>query len=175
MLIIMGCVLLPSSPPPTPTEEPPGETPAPSPTPVFVGPVGESTNLALGKPVSSSHALPGEPASNAVDGTDAQWNSGGHPSQWIEIDLGVHAVIEAIRLTVGQLPDGETVHQILGRGPGEELRLLFEFREFTTEGQDLEYLPSPPLEGIQFIHVVTTEGPSWVAWHEIEVVGMLME
>ncbi|MCI0645346.1 MAG: discoidin domain-containing protein [Chloroflexi bacterium] len=126
-------------------------------------------NLALGRPVTASAWLPQEPPENAVDGLPAQWGAGGHPPQWIEVDLGRPVDVTLIRLVVGQWPAGETVHQLWGGGPGEELRLFHEFRGQTAEGDVLEFTPATPLPGLQFIRVVTLASPSWVAWKEIEV------
>jgi hypothetical protein len=129
-------------------------------------------NLALNKAVTASRFLPEERPEFAVDGQPTQWGAGEHPVQWIEIDLGQPYKLERVRLVVAQFPEGETVHQIWGRGPGEELRLLHEFVGNTAEGDILEFVPETALAGIQFIRVVTTSSPSWVAWKEIEVYGM---
>jgi hypothetical protein len=129
-------------------------------------------NLALNKPVTASGFQLDEPPEYAVDGEPTQWGAGTHPPQWIEIDLGQPYEIGQVRLVVAQWPEGETIHQIWGRGPGEELRLLHEFRGITTEGDILEFLPETPLTGIQYIRIVTTSSPSWVAWKEIEVYGV---
>jgi F5/8 type C domain len=129
------------------------------------------TNLALGKPVRASRSLPDQPAENAVDGTYDQWGSGSGPPQWIEIDLGQPSDIRAIRLVVAQYPAGDTVHQILGRGASGDFQLLHEFRGPTAEAQTLEFRPDQPLTGIQVIRINTLESPSWVSWHEIEVIA----
>jgi len=129
-------------------------------------------NLALGKKVTASRSLPDQPSSNAVDGlSETAWNSGAGPEQWLEIDLGGPATITAVRLTVAQYPAGNTVHQIWARGPNENLKMIFEFTGSTTDNQVLEFKPSPPLAGIQYIRIVTVASPSWVAWREIEVIA----
>jgi hypothetical protein len=129
-------------------------------------------NLALNKAVTASQSLPEERPEFAVDGQPTQWGSGGHPVQWIEIDLGQSYEVGLVRLVVAQFPEGETIHQVWGRGPGEELRLLHEFGGNTAEGDVLEFRPEEPLAGIQYIRIVTTSSPSWVSWKEVEVYGV---
>jgi len=79
--------------------------------------------------------------------------------------------IGKIRLLVSQSPNGETTHRVWGKGAstGEAYQLLYEFQGFTTDGQVLEYSPSTPWTGIQFVKVETVVSPSWVSWREIEV------
>ena len=133
------------------------------------------TNLALGKPVRASGWLAEEPPEYAVDGEPTQWGAGDDAVQWIQIDLEQPATIELIRLVVAQWPEGETVHQVWGAGPGEELRLLHEFSGFTQQGDVLEFVPDTPIENIQTIRIVTIQSPSWVAWVEIEIYGATAE
>jgi hypothetical protein len=128
-------------------------------------------NLAFGKEVMASRSLPDQPPEYAVDGQPTQWGAGSDAPQWIQVDLGAPETVTLVRLVVAQWPAGETVHQIWGGGPGEDLSLMHEFRGYTEEGQILEFIPDAPLEGIQIIRVVTLESPSWVAWKEIEVIG----
>jgi hypothetical protein len=128
-------------------------------------------NIALGEQVHVSRALPNQPGSNAVDGTDAQWGSGGHPPQWVEIDLGKPSTIRTIRLQVAQYPDGETVHRLWGKGASGDYQLLHEFHGVTQDNQILEFAPPAPLQAIQFVKVETTSSPSWVSWKEIQVIA----
>jgi hypothetical protein len=39
------------------------------------------------------------------------------------------------------------------------------------DNQILDFTFDPALANIQFIRIVTTHGPSWVSWKEIEVLG----
>ncbi|MBK8899668.1 MAG: discoidin domain-containing protein [Anaerolineaceae bacterium] len=126
-------------------------------------------NLALGQPVTASRSLPEAPPENAVDGTPHKWGAGSHPPQWIEVDLGQPTAVALMRLVVDQYPAGLTVHQIWGRGPDEELSLLYEFRGHTASGDLLAFTPEIPVPDLQFIRILTTQSPSWVAWTEIEV------
>ncbi|MBN1977946.1 MAG: hypothetical protein JW918_11145 [Anaerolineae bacterium] len=138
------------------------------------GPLPRS-NLAFGKPVIASRFLPEEPPERAVDGQPTQWGAGNHAPQWIQIDLGAPATVRQVRLVVSQWPAGETVHQVWGGGPGEDLRLLHEFRGYTEENQVLDFVPAAPLERIQIVRIITLASPSWVAWKEIEVIGEIRE
>jgi hypothetical protein len=126
---------------------------------------------AADQPVAASAELPGSSASNAFDGSiDTLWNSGGGPEQWIQIDLGEARTISSIRLTVAQFPEGETVHQIWVGIDANNMTLVHEFSGVTQEFDILEFAPTARLENIQFIKIVTTQSPSWVAWREIEVI-----
>ncbi|MCI0552634.1 MAG: discoidin domain-containing protein, partial [Anaerolineae bacterium] len=121
-------------------------------------------------PITASSSLPTSPPSNAFDeNPETLWNAGAGPEQWIQIDLGQPTTISAIRLIISQFPDGETVHQIWGSADANNLILLHEFKGFTQEPGTLEFNPPTLLTEIQFIKVVTTQSPSWVAWREIEI------
>ena len=129
-------------------------------------------NLALGRPVTVSAALPEEPPEAAVDGdTEAQWSAGAFPEQWLMIDLGAPYTIGSIRLLVGQWPAGQTRHQLFVAGPDGAMRLLVEFDDYTRDYDWLEYLPDAPLRDVQYIRLLTLESPAWVAWREIEVLA----
>lgn len=129
------------------------------------------TNIALNKKVTSSNFLPDQPATNIVDGTGAQWGSGEMPTQWIQIDLGQSYKIKLIRLAVGQYPEGNTLHEVYMGSNSSNLKLVHKFEEFTKEGQIIVFEPDSALQDIQFIRIVTTKSPSWVAWKEIEVIS----
>jgi hypothetical protein len=128
-------------------------------------------NLALGKPATASKSVPGSPPSGAVDGvTEFTWNAGDFAPQWIEIDLGSPQTIGRLALLTTQLPEGDTVHRVLGKAaPGDPYQLLHEFAGFSTEGQWLTHAPPTPWTDIRFVRVETTVSPSWVAWREIEI------
>jgi hypothetical protein len=128
-------------------------------------------NIAIGRPSTASQFLPASPPSGAVDGSpEFTWNSGDHAPQWIEIDLGSSKAIGGISLLGTQLPDGDTVHRVMGKArASDSYRLLHEFTCFTMEGQWLEYSPPTPWENVRFLRVKTTMSPSWVAWREIQV------
>jgi F5/8 type C domain len=127
-------------------------------------------NLALGKPVTVSAALPDQTPGMAVDGDfNNQWSAGAFPMQWIEIDLGAPSTIGEIRLTVGQWPSGSTVHQVWVGTSRDAMQQVYEFSDWTTDFDVLEYIPTAPLQDIQYVRIVTTESPSWVSWREIEV------
>ena len=114
-----------------------------------------------------------EDLSAFVDGDNSSsWNSGGFPRQWIEVDLTTPSTIETIRLLTGQSPAGETVHSVLGRGPGEtKARVLHVFEGPTTDKQWLSHTPDTPWQNVQFVRIETIASPSWVAWFEFEAIG----
>lgn len=133
---------------------------------------GEDANLALGKPVRFSNQTADLAGRLAVDGDfGTLWNSGGGPTQWIEIDLGAEYAVREIRLTVSQYPPGQTIHQIKGRSADGQFFLLHTFDGATSDGDELVLKPDSPFMGIRFIRIETILSPSWVAWREIEVMG----
>lgn len=132
---------------------------------------GQGANLALGKLVRVSRQLEDSIGMLAVDGDlGTLWNSGGGPTQWIEIDLGAEYNIQEISLTTSQYPEGRTVHRILGRGTSGQFVELIKFDGNTTDGQTLVFSPAEPIQNIRYIRVETVTSPSWVAWREIEVI-----
>jgi len=130
------------------------------------------TDLALGASTVASHARQDQLARNAIDGApETIWNSGNNAQQWIEINLGKPATVTSFRLTVAQDPAGNTAHQLWVRGASGSFRMIYEFDGETADNQVLEYIPDFPIANVQYIRVVTTQSPSWVAWREIEVFG----
>jgi len=164
-LVLVGCSAL-ATPAPGPVIRPaPSAAPPSTPT---------SDNLAQGKPATASAFLPDQPPSAAVDGDpETIWNSGGLPTQWIEIDFGSVFDIERVILLTAQTPDGPTIHQVWGRGESGDYRQFHEFRGSTADGLTLDVSPVSYWSGIRYLKIETTESPSWVAWREIAVFGKL--
>jgi hypothetical protein len=133
---------------------------------------GAAHDVALGKPAVASHELPGNEASEAVDGSPwTYWNSGNYPPQWIEVDLEAPYPLSTIRAAITQLPDGMTTNDFFTAGPSplDEYTHLATFSGFTVDQQVLEH-PGPPDEA-EYILVETTASPSWVGWREIEAMS----
>ncbi|HEY5984569.1 MAG TPA: amidohydrolase family protein [Anaerolineales bacterium] len=119
---------------------------------------------------TASAQLSDSPASNALDGDpESIWNSGQDAPQWIMLDLGEPKTIKSFRLNISQYPEGETVHQIWVGAFPDKLKRIYEFSGFTKDPGTLVYTPTSPLNGIQYIKILTTNSPSWVAWREIEI------
>jgi hypothetical protein len=132
-----------------------------------------NANLAYGRPVIASNALPEGRPELAVDENDeTQWNAGSSAPQWIEVDLqGAYRLTE-VRLRVAQYPDGDTHHQLLVPAPGSSgYTVVHEFTGPTRDGEWLVFTASPPLEGVERVRVYTVSSPSWVAWKEIQILG----
>ena len=133
-----------------------------------------SWNVAAWRSVSASNTNPAGPAELAVDGSiDNWWNSGGYPSQWIEIDLGRPTTIGRIRLIAQDQPATAAI-LVLGRGPdtGGTYRLLTRFAGPTVEKQELTRAQRTPWRRVRYLRVVVGAGnwpQGWVAWREIEV------
>jgi len=143
-------------------------TPTPTPAPNLP----KDGNLALNQNTSTSNSESGRPSKFAVDGnTSTDWGSGNFPPQWIEIDLGAPATLKEMRLLVTQYPDGNTIHRILVGSKGGEFLEIHRFEQVTRSGQWLDFKLEQPLDSIQIVRVETLEGPSWVGWVEIEVIG----
>ncbi len=86
-------------------------------------------NLAQGKTAEVSESLPDQTPQMAVDGDpNTQWSAGAYPAQWIEVDLGAPYSIGEIRLTVGQWPAGQTVHQVWVGASRDTLQLAYEYQ-----------------------------------------------
>ena len=153
---------------PEPASTPPAEvTPTPSLSANLV-------NLALGRTVTASKSLPTGPPAFAVDGlpeSDDVWNAGGGPPQWIEVDLESTALLAGVRLVVAQFPAGPTRHRVLGGSGPAPTTVLHVFDGQTADSDVLIAAFSPPVPGIRFVRIETTESPSDVAWREIEILG----
>ena len=132
-----------------------------------------SSNLAFEKPVRVSQALPEEAGSLAVDESEVtNWGAGGDAPQWIEVDLQGTYQITEIRLLVAQFPAGNTVHRILVKSSSDgSYRTVHGFSQSTQDGDWLVFTPDTPIEDVQFVQIVTSVSPSWVAWKEIQVFG----
>ncbi len=121
---------------------------------------------------TASQSLPDHPAVDALDGsTDTWWSAGSGPEQWIQVDLGRPTTVSRIRLVISQYPEGDTDHQVWAGPNPNELILVHEFKGRTKDLGVLEFVPPTPLKAVQYVRIVTSESPSWVAWREIEISG----
>lgn len=132
----------------------------------------ERENIALNKPVLVSGVYNDQVGAMAVDGKiSTAWNSGGFPSQWMEIDLLAAVDIRAMELVVAQSPAGRTKHLIYSRASREDKWRLGWTVEGETRGRQvlrLDFFARPWL-GQRYVRVVTESSPSWVAWKEIRI------
>lgn len=150
-------------------------SPARNPDPCQPGPeVTEHPNLAIFKDVTASHGEdfahnPG----NVVDlSMGSWWSAGSGPPQWIEINLGEPQTVAGVRIPIGDvMAEGDQVHQVVVRGPGTDGadRIVHTFRVPASHGDVLSYTFPEPMQGIQFVKVVTNALDGWVIFHEIEV------
>jgi hypothetical protein len=132
----------------------------------------ECNNIALGKLTNASGTSngPGLGSPQVVDGDPTTlWNAGGFGPQWIEINLGTPSSIDSIRLHVAQFPQGDTTHEIWVADSSKVYTKLETVSGFTTDGEVLDRAYNPSLTSIQWVKVITTASPSWVAWYEIQV------
>ncbi|CAF2124413.1 unnamed protein product, partial [Rotaria magnacalcarata] len=100
------------------------------------------------------------------------FNSGGFAPQYIEIDLPSTYSISSVCLSVGQLPNGVTLHEIYMGATSSSLSLVTTLNGYTYSGEWLNTTYSPMLSGISAIRVSTVSSPSWVAWNMFLVYGV---
>ena len=115
----------------------------------------------------------GESASFAIDDNpESLWASGRPPFGWIRVTLNRLHLVDRIELLVAQTPAGETSHQVwVGEASGV-LTKIHEFADvFTSDGQTLSLSLDPPLT-IDQVMILSTKGPSWIAWREVRVLGL---
>lgn len=102
-----------------------------------------------------------------------RWNSGGFAPAWIEADLGAVRTLDRITLVVGQDPKGETEHEIwvsdepIGKDRTKAKRVHTFFGE-TENDQELKFT-FPASVTARYVQIRTTESPSWVDWHNIDL------
>jgi uncharacterized protein YbdZ (MbtH family) len=117
----------------------------------------------------TSGAFIGYPGDQAADGNPGtSWNSGGAPTQWIEIDLKKDRNISRLRMLPAQSPDGMTTHVVYGRTSSNAMYLLGTKSSYTSDNQWITLDTTDPLRAVQYLLVQTTQSPSWVAWREFE-------
>ncbi|HUG95819.1 MAG TPA: discoidin domain-containing protein [Pleomorphomonadaceae bacterium] len=133
----------------------------------------DTGNLALEKPATASSAYGDATADRTVDGdADTLWNAGGFAPAWIEIDLGSAQPVAAIRLLVQQTPSGTTHHRVTcAPAPDMAATLLSDVVGETASLQVLTVTLDPAVS-CRIIRIETVSSPSWVAWREIEVIGV---
>jgi hypothetical protein len=121
--------------------------------------------------VSATASSNAQAAALAVDGNpNTEWNSGGYPPAWIELDLKRTLTLAKVRLLVGQSPAGPTTHQLyFGLSPAPTA-LIATLSQSTSDMQWIEADVADPQPTGRYLRVLTTASPSWVAWREIVVV-----
>nr|MBP9686469.1 hypothetical protein [Candidatus Doudnabacteria bacterium] len=110
---------------------------------------------------------------NVIDGrTDTMWNSGGYAPQSITLDLGNYYSVSTVRFNVQKTPAGGATHRIVASPCANSGAFSQQFTELATNGQWHDVQTT--FGGVvRYVTVETTVSPSWVAWNEIEVYGVL--
>lgn len=128
-------------------------------------------NVALGKPVTASAALGGNPAQNAVDGNcSAIWNAGGYATQYIEVDLGALYTINNINIMFEMTPNGNVNHEILTSPDMSTWSVVDIATGFYVTGQLIERCySSSPLTNVRGVRINSITSPSWIAIREFGV------
>jgi hypothetical protein len=129
----------------------------------------ERSNNALDARVRASMSTKEDRPRRAVDDDLATaWVAGGHPDQWIRLDLREPIKLAELQLVVSQDPPGRTTHVIEVQRRGQRgFRTLGRLRGRTTDGDVLVLRPRRVVRDVVAIRVRTVASPSWVAWREI--------
>jgi hypothetical protein len=130
-------------------------------------------DLAAWQPATASGAEPTNPAERAVDGNVQDWwNSGGWPSQWLEVDLGVPKTIGLVRGIAMGYPSGGSI-LLLGKStPDSPYHLLHAFQGPLADNEQIAFAPKKPWRNVRFLRLYVPSangGVGWVAWHELSV------
>lgn len=136
-------------------------------------------------------------ASSNLPSPNGLWNSGCHPPQWIEFDLGMVKLVSKISMRVEQSPPGWTLHaiKVSASSPlpredfNNERRNLWdrhrrcetcEKRSLQQNGFTLHVFDGDTKRGdvleatwdqrpMRYVRIETRISPSWVAWQCIEI------
>ncbi|CAF2085526.1 unnamed protein product [Rotaria magnacalcarata] len=100
------------------------------------------------------------------------FNSGGFAPQYIQIQLPRAYSIRRVCLSVGQLPNGVTVHDIYMGSTSSSLSLVTTLNGYTHSGEWLNTSYNPMISGISVVKVYTVSSPSWVAWNQFLIYGV---
>lgn len=133
-------------------------------------------NLARAAHATASSSIVSQGPELLVDGRigyENSWVAEQGPPQWIEVDLGGPARIEAIEMLVSQPRTAGTLHRIWGRASDGDYQLLGEVTGETNNHQVLRIDPDPPWSGIRYLRIETVKTPSLAAWQEIQIFGQL--
>jgi hypothetical protein len=131
-------------------------------------------DLAAWQPTTASSFEPTNPPVRAVDGLISDWwNSGGYPSQWLDVDLRSPRQIGKVRLITIDYPSGGSV-LLLGRTRLDEpFHLLHAFRGPTADMQLVAFAPKKAWRKIRYLRLyvpaAASGGVGWVSWHELSV------
>ncbi|CAF4778015.1 unnamed protein product [Rotaria socialis] len=119
---------------------------------------------------AGSASVQGDYVTDRVQG--GGFNAGGIAPQWIEIDLPSAYSIYSVCLSVGQNPNGATLHEIYMGTSSTTLSLVTTWNSYTSSGEWLNTTYNPMVTGITAIRVSTVSSPSWVAWNKFLIYGV---
>lgn len=114
---------------------------------------------------SQSSYWPGLTAQNAFNG--GQWNAGGYGTHWIQADMGESQTLSEIIITIQQVPNGYSSHQVylsdsyIG-GNYSHLVPIYSHSGHTWNGQVIDILLDTPQTG-RYLEIVSNGGQSWTA------------
>ncbi len=152
------------------TPTPPAPVATPTVTTVPVPPTPNESDVALkGKATASGGQAD---AQKAIDGdVNTLWSAGDRPVQWYLVTLDRPYQVDRIDLVVAQTPAGKTSHEVWLGDTSGALTLYKKFTDVNTaDGQTL-VVPVTPAKIVNRVLIRTTNGPSFVAWHEVKVFG----
>jgi RTX calcium-binding nonapeptide repeat (4 copies)/WD40-like Beta Propeller Repeat len=130
-------------------------------------------NLAAWQPATASAFEPTNPPVRAVDGNITDWwNSGGYPSQWLELDLRRPTAIGLVRFITMEYPSAGSI-LLLGRSTlNAPFHLLHAFPGPTADLQQVSFAPKKPWRHVRYLRLDIPQAlgnVGWVAWHELSV------
>lgn len=101
------------------------------------------------------------------------WNAGAGAPQWVEAELEANSSLVTIKLLVGQIPAGNTTHELWVskepiRSDRSNANLMHTFKGRTVDDEQLEFA-FPKGTTARYVQVLTKESPSWVCWQKIEL------
>ena len=83
--------------------------------------------------ISNASGAVTDPASAADGDIYTLWNSGGPPTQWIDLDLGFNQRIRQVRMLIAQTPGGDTTHNVYGRTTAGEWVYFGSISKYTSD------------------------------------------
>ncbi|MEO5672287.1 MAG: hypothetical protein ABIR26_16490 [Ramlibacter sp.] len=116
----------------------------------------------------NASSSPYGPSSSAADGNPyTVWNSGGPPTQWIDLDMGFDRMVQTVNMLTAMYPHGPVNHNVYGRTSAGQWVVLGTWNGWATDNQWLG-VNVTEMTPIRYVVVQTTASPSWVAWREIQ-------
>jgi len=126
-------------------------------------PVGTSGQLAMTGDGQEQYIPPSAQLAINEVSDDRDWN----PLQPTWFDLGEEVSVNGIRFVVKKTSDGQIPYQVWVAGNSGSWSLVYEFDDYTQDGNVLEKQFSPPLNNVRYVEIRTFGHPNWLSDVEI--------